>query len=170
MALFVKDTFLKVIGYILLGFGLFFMVLGSAMYIASDKPDEIEAGIGLAVFSTVMTVPGILIVRKGKKAKIEEDRIKAVANVIKSYRRITLKEVAEKLGIQRHEAAEYLSVALSKKMLKGYIDRTTDEFVTDGSRDKEVKAKFCSNCGAPVEEVFLQGDTVKCRSCGSIIS
>ncbi len=168
MRFFIKDNILKFFGYCLLIFGIFILVVGIGMLFDPDQKDR-DTGPSIAVFSFAFTVPGIILLRLGKKAQREEEQIKAVATMIRSYRRIKLQTIAEKLGVTVLEAEKFLSRALSAKLIKGFIDRTTDEFVTKDARVKEIEVKFCSNCGAPLEEVYLEGETVKCRSCGSII-
>ncbi len=104
----------------------------------------------------------------GKKAQLKEERVKAVANLIKSYQRVKLDTIAQKLAIPVLEVEQHLSTALSKNLTSGFIDRTTEEFVVEGAKGMDIK--FCTNCGSPIERTYLKGETVKCKSCGSILS
>ncbi len=165
---FLKDNFLRFFGYVLIIFGVFILIVGLGMTLDPDPKDR-DAGPSIAVFSFAFTIPGLLLLRLGKKAQKEEENIKAVANIIKSYRRIKLDTISEKMGISVMEAETLLSKALSAGLIHGFIDRTTEEFVTEEARNKKVDVKFCSSCGSPLDTVYLEGETVKCKSCGTII-
>jgi len=166
MAIFWKDNILKFFGFTLLFIGLFVMFIGIAMHL--DVPSE-KNGIPIAVASFIFTAPGLIMIYLGKKAHVKEVKVKAVANIIKSHRRIKIAAISKKMAIPEIEVEQHLSTALSKKMIRGFIDRTTDEFVTEEGMKHDVQTRFCGNCGAPFEKVYLKGETIKCKSCGSIL-
>ncbi len=168
MAIFWKDNILKFFGYALLFFGIFILIVGIGMIFDPDPKDS-AVGPSIAIASFVFSLPGFILIRLGKKAQRKEEKVKAVANIIKSYRRIKLESISQKLAIPVLEVEQHLSTALSAHLIRGFIDRTTEEFVTEDARKKDMEKKFCNNCGAPLEQVYLEGETVRCKSCGSIL-
>lgn len=168
MAIFWKDNILKFLGFTLLFMGIFILLVGIGMTFDPDPKDS-SVGPPIAIVSFVFSLPGFILIRLGKKAQVKEEKVKAVANIIKSYRRIKLESISEKLAIPVLEVEQHLSAALSARLIRGFIDRTTDEFVAEGAREKDIAVKYCSSCGAPLEKVYLEGETIKCKSCGTIL-
>lgn len=167
MKFFWKDNILKFFGYSLLFFGIFILIVGIGMTFDSN-PQDSSQGPSIAIVNFAFTIPGIIMIILGKKAQLKEERVKAVANLIKSYQRVKLDTIAQKLAIPVLEVEKHLSTALSKNLTSGFIDRTTEEFVVEGAKDMGIR--FCTNCGSPIEKTYFKGETVKCKSCGSVLS
>ncbi len=165
----IKDNIQKFSGYFIGSIGLLIMLLGIAMYLTSEDPTEIEAGAGIAIFSiSLVAIAGILIYIGHRNSKMEEE-IETAASIIKSYRRIKLYDLAEKMHVSVTRANIALSKAVSLKLISGNFDRTTDEFFTEEGKFTKIEYKFCPSCGAPFSGTFLEGDTIKCDNCGAIV-
>ena len=94
----------------------------------------------------------------------------AIAGIVNSHRRITLTDLAAKLMIPTDNMGNLLALAISQGLVKGNFDRTTDEFFTEDGKHEQHEIRFCSSCGSPFERIYLKGETIKCRSCGNVIS
>ncbi len=163
-----KSKLLAFLGYSVLFTGIFFFAVGIGMHF--DKKDEKHTqGIPIAIFSFSFSVPGGLMIWLGRRARKDRERIESIASIVKSYRRITLADLAEKLFIPIPVAGKLLTKAITMGLVKGKFDRTTDEFFTDDAREKRLEIKFCASCGAPLDRVYLEGDTVKCTTCGILM-
>jgi PCI domain-containing protein len=137
--------------------------------ILDDKGDDTSDAIPIAIVSNIFFIPGILLILLGKKAARKEDLLKSATGIIKSYRRITLYDLSEKLSISVAETENVLAEIVNLKLIKGNFDRTTSEFFTDDAEIKSIKHKFCSSCGSSFDRIYLQGETVKCEKCGIIM-
>ncbi|GEM_PF-560288 len=169
MQIFVKDTILKVLGYFLLVFGIFMFFVGVGMLVDKDQSD-VENAPSIIVFSGAFIIPAALLIYLGRKASKEEEELKSLASIVKSYRRIALVNLAEKLHMTIPAAENLLSKALSRGLISGNFDRTTDEFYTDEARPQNLKFKYCPNCGAPLDRIYLEGETVRCQNCGFLMN
>ncbi len=163
-----KGRLLAFFGYIALFAGIFFFSVGIGMHF--DRSDERHTqGIPIAIFSFAFTAPGALMIWLGRKARKDRERIESLASIVKSYRRITLADLAEKLFIPIPVAGRLLTTAIAIGLVKGKFDRTTNEFFTEDAREKRLEIKFCASCGAPLDRVYLEGDTVRCTTCGVLM-
>ena len=156
------------LGYSLFFFGLGIMVIGIAIYFDDGKVKN--PGLPIAMASTAIWLPGAVLVYMGKKWRARRELMESVVSIIKSYRRITLHSISEKLGISIPEANGLLSDALEEGMIEGNFDRTTDEFYVKDAKDERIEIKFCEHCGAELDKIYYQGDTIVCKSCGSKLS
>ncbi|MCP4131693.1 MAG: hypothetical protein GY754_12005 [bacterium] len=173
-----KTSMKKIIGYILFFSGLFFFVPGLGMFLTSTDPEELKTAKEMLLYPPIlMIIPGIILIilgrRLNKKEKQidsnEEEQIDSLVAVVKAYRRIALSDLADKLKIQVPVAQDLLIEALRLKKIEGHFDRSNDEFFTDEGEAKKSDVSFCPSCGTPIDGVFLQGETVTCKTCGKII-
>lgn len=169
MGISMKDNIQKFLGYTIASLGILIMLLGIAMFLTSKAEKEMEAGAGIAVFSISIVLIGTVLIYFGHKNAKFEEQVETVASIVKSYRRIKLYDLAEKMHTSVHEANRALSKAISIQLVKGNFDRTTDEFFTDEGKYERTDFKFCPACGAPFSKKFLEGETMKCGSCGVIV-
>ncbi|MBN2434400.1 MAG: hypothetical protein JXK07_03940 [Spirochaetes bacterium] len=166
----IKDTILKAIGYIFAIPGLLVFFIGIAMYLVSKDSTEVEAGAGLTIFSMAFVLPGIFFLYRGYKATKEEEMVESLAMIIHATRRISIDNIAEKMGVSVPTARRFMLIALKQKLINGFFDRTTGEFFTEEGKTDTSPFKFCPHCGSPFNRMFLHGETIKCPSCGSVFS
>ncbi len=159
-----KAKIQKFMGYALLFFGIFVMVIGIAMMF--DEKEEKSQSLSIAVASSAFSAPGVILLVLARKALREKEWLESATSIIKSYRRITLVDLAQKLNVPIPRASRLLSRALALNMIKGHFDRTTDEFFTDEAVTHRSQFRYCPGCGAPLDRVYLEGETIRCTSCG----
>lgn len=164
----IKDNLQKFFGGILLGIGALLFFLGVAMYFTPDDDGQRSAGLGITIFSMAIILPGILLFYYGMKNAKFEQLVISAASIAKTARRITLMDLATKLNCPIPVAGEALNKALSLGLVSGNFDRSTDEFFTQDGEVQKIKIKYCPGCGAPLDKVYLQGETIRCQSCGII--
>jgi len=171
--LFISDSIYKILGYIFLLFGLFLLFVGIGMAVDPLRtPSGVEpssTGIAVAIVSNIFILPGIFFFIKGKKKHREEMKLKNIANIINSYKGISIDELSEKSKIDKEEIPLLIAEAIKLHLISGYFDRTTNEFFTEDSQKKEVQIKYCPSCGSKLDKTYLKGDTIKCDHCGTII-
>ncbi|HPB83890.1 MAG TPA: hypothetical protein PK200_17765 [Spirochaetota bacterium] len=162
-----KNRVTKFFGYGLLFFGIFLLVLGIAMSVEGGK--DAESGPPIAISSLAFIIPGGVMIFLARHARKKQDLVESIASIVKTYRRISLTTLAEKLSIPIPEAGNLLMIAVSRNLVKGNFDRTTDEFFTEDAKTQRLEFKFCPNCGGPLDRVYLEGETVKCPRCGLLV-
>jgi hypothetical protein len=162
----IKDSFYLFIGYILVFLGLFILLIGIGMQIDPRPGSSPNDGWIVITLTLLFITPGIILVYKGKMIKKDEDKIDKISGFINTYRRIKIDKLAENMNLKRDNILDLIARGQSLDIIKGYIDRTTDEFFTDeGTASDDIK-RSCSSCGAPITGTFLKGETITCQSCG----
>ena len=151
------------LGIAALFFGFFFLLVGGLVGTGTGF------GWGFFVCGIVGIVPGIIFMALVFKARRAERDLEDLGNVLQAYRRITMAEVARKLGLNEFETEKRVSSAIDKGYVKGYIDRNTHEFFTRESMGQVVHYSSCPKCGAPRDKLYLTGEQVKCSACGSVL-
>lgn len=168
---FIKDTVKKTTGVILFVFGILMLLIAIFGFITDynmNKPEGVATAIIFMGFALCFIIPGAALFRSGQRHTQYEGRLKQLASLIRTYRRISIAEISRNLGISEMEARELVNTAISLEMINGYMDRNTDEFFTEGSVSKAKTLHVCPNCGAQIEQVLHEGETGKCGVCGSI--
>ena len=59
---------------------------------------------------------------------------------------------------------------VDRGLLKGFIDRDTDEFVLQEAVGQENFVDTCPRCGANLQRRFFRGETVTCPYCHTVIT
>ncbi len=163
----IKISMLYVIGSLLVAMGLMVFFVGLGM--ACDHTDpKSKDGLPIAIASFALTVPGSLALLAARGVSRQRDIIEAVASITKSYRRITIVDMADKLHTTIPLAQKALNRALALGLVSGHFDRTTDEFFTREAAAQKADSRFCASCGAPLDRVYLSGETIKCAKCGAV--
>ncbi|HOP28774.1 MAG TPA: PCI domain-containing protein [Spirochaetota bacterium] len=168
---FIKDTVKKTAGVILFVFGVLMLLISIFGFITDysmNKPEGVATAVIFMGFSICLIIPAVALFRSGQKHTQREERLKQLVSLIKAYRRISIAEISRNLGIGEMDARELVNTAISLDMIKGYMDRNTDEFFIDGSESEVRTLHTCPNCGARVEQILHKGETGKCSACGSI--
>jgi len=170
---FFKDMLKKTAGVIITSAGILLFVIAVYGYVSGiDKGNNEDVHMGYIIggLSLAIIIPGIRLYMSGmKQAKLEEN-LKRLASLIKTYRRISLKEIAGKFNMNEIEAEMLLNTAIGLNLIEGNMDRTTGEFFISGSAGEIKKMSFCPNCGASLTQVIYQGETGKCSACGSLFN
>ena len=134
------------------------------------SPEEnAAAAMMMGVCSTPLgIITGILFFvyfRIGRREKIEND----IVAFLKLYRRVTLPTLASSLNMKVKDAEKILLDVISKGKIKAYMDRNTKEiFIEEAISAARVENTHCPNCGAVRTGVFMIGEAVKCKYCGTV--
>ncbi|HPS56687.1 MAG TPA: PCI domain-containing protein [Spirochaetota bacterium] len=165
---FMQDTVKKTLGLVLIIPGALLLFIAIFGIIGGDKPEDFNMGVGVSIFSLFIIFPGILLYRKGLDLAKKEIKIRKLVSMLTTYRRLSIQDMASKLGIPEAEAQNLLTLSIAQNLINGHIDRTTNEFfVSDSIQDIKNLTK-CPFCGAPVSQIFHTGETAKCQSCGQL--
>jgi len=170
---FIQDTIKKTAGVIIITFGALFLFVGIFSIVGGfekGKGSDINIGFIISGFSLAIIIPGIMLFISGVKLSRLEEKLKQLAALIKTYRRISLTEIAKKFRINEIEAEQLLNKAIELDLITGNMDRTTNEFFVSDSLDEIKKISFCPNCGAALSQIIHRGETGKCTACGSLFS
>src|SRR5207245_11292945 len=124
-------------------FGLFFVVL---LY---DVP------LFLYVCGPITVIPGLIAIAVGVRQWRRERTVVEFASWAKSQRRIKMDVMAQRLGKTRFETEKLLGKALDEGLVKGAIDRTTEEFVSQDEVKKDDFVGSLPYCGGIVEKVRI---------------
>lgn len=168
---FFKDTLKKTTGIIITTIGALFLFVGIfAVASGFDKNvrEDINIGFIMSLFSIAIIIPGVRLYISGVKLSKLEENLKQLAALIKTYRRISLTDIAKKFSIPDIEAEKLLNTAIDLKLISGNMDRNTGEFFLAESLSEIKKVSYCPNCGASLTQVIHQGETGKCQACGSL--
>lgn len=168
---FIKDTVKKTTGVILFTFGVLMLLISIFGFITDysmNKSEGVAAAIMFMGFALCLIIPGVALFRSGQRHTMHEERLKQLASLIKAYRRISIADISRNLGIGEMDARELVNTAISLDMIRGYMDRNTDEFFMEGADSETKKLHVCPNCGARIEQLLHEGETGKCGACGSI--
>lgn len=168
---YLKDTIKKTTALVLLIPGTLLLIIaifGLFSEMEKNNRQGIYTAYGVMAFTLVMLIPGILLYRSGQKQTKQENKVRQLATILSTYRRLGLTDLAKKMGLTETEAESLLTLAIDQQIISGYIDRTTGEFFISGSLQEIKNLSKCPNCGAPVSQIFYSGETAKCQACGSL--
>lgn len=115
-------------------------------------------------------VPGLVLIVLGRRAALKEKELIEFTAWVKTYRRISLADLARKLGKPQMEAEQLLVTVVDRGLLKGFIDRSTDEFVLQDAVGQEAFLDTCPRCGANLQKRYFLGETVTCPYCQTVIA
>ncbi len=139
-------------------FGLFFLVLLYAIPLF------------LYVCGPITVIPGVIAIAVGVRQWRRERTVVEFANWAKSQRRIKMDLMAQRLGKTRYEPEKLLGKALNEGLVKGAIDRTTDEFVSQDAVKQEHFVGTCPNCGGNVDAWYFPEERVACPYCQRVVT
>jgi len=139
-------------------FGLFFLVL---LY---DIP------LFLYVCGPITVIPGVVAIAVGVRQWRRVRTVVEFAHWAKSQRRIRMDLMAQRLGKTRFETEKLLGKALNEGLVKGAIDRTTDEFVSQDAVKQEHFVGACPNCGGNVDTWYFPEERVVCPYCERVVA
>jgi len=139
-------------------FGLFFLVL---LY---DIP------LFLYVCGPITVIPGVIAIAVGVRQWRRVRTVVEFAHWAKSQRRIKMDLMAQRLGKTRFETEKLLGKALNEGLVKGAIDRTTDEFVSQDAVKQQHFVGACPNCGGNVDTWYFPEERVVCPYCERVVA
>lgn len=114
--------------------------------------------------------PGLLLLYMGLSVRRREKELIEFAGWVKTYRRIGMPDLARKLGKSEFEAEKILVEVVDKGLVRGFLDRHTNEFVLPEAVGQEVFVAVCPRCGGSIERQYLAGETILCPYCESVIT
>ena len=68
------------------------------------------------------------------------------------------------------ETEKLLAAVIDKGLVRGFIDRSTNEFVIPKAIGQSLFVGTCPHCGGSVQRQFLIGETPVCPYCRSVIA
>ncbi len=135
-------------------FGLFFLV------VLRDIP------LFTYLCGPIAIIPGTIAIALGVKQWRREQAVIEFASWVKSQRRINMDLMATRIGRTRFETEKLLGEAIDDGLVKGVIDRSTDDFVVQERMDGQ--AHFigtCPNCGGNVNRWYFPEERATCPYC-----
>lgn len=142
------------IGGFAMFFGLFFLVF------LWDVPELVY------LCGPITIIPGTISILLGVRQWRHERVVVEFANWTKSQRRIKLDLMAQRIGKSRYDTERLLGEAIDTGLVKGVIDRSSDEFVAqDGDEGRAHFVGPCPNCGGNVDAWYFPEERVACPYC-----
>ncbi len=166
-----RGTALLVVGLVLLIVGALFLAVGvveAAFEISGIGVPFLYEVSALCIPTTI--VPGVVLVIYGWKSRRQGRDMATFAAWVKTYRRISMKDLANKLGKPPQETERIMLDCVDKGLIQGFIDRSTDEFVLQEAAGREHYIANCPGCSNSLQRRYLDGETVRCPYCGTVIA
>jgi hypothetical protein len=111
---------------------------------------------------------GTALIAFGLIGRRKQKHFEKVADLLRAYRRIKITKLAAKLGVTEMEAEYVIAECLGRGLIEGYIDRREGEFFTKEALYQAMEIDRCPNCGAPPTELYLEGEEIRCKYCGTV--
>jgi hypothetical protein len=121
-----------------------------------------------AVVLVLLIGGGTGLMAIGMKGRRRQKHFEKVADLLMAYRRIKITKLAAKLGVNEMEAEYTIAECLGRGLVEGYIDRREGEFFTKEALYQVMELDRCPICGAPPTELYLEGEEIRCKYCGSV--
>jgi len=158
---------LGILGLLLFAVGI---IIGVSYYVGWPYYEPANLPIFAALCTPTALVPGIIFLFLGRKANRREKELIEFSSWVKTYRRISIAELARKLGKQEVEAEKVLIEVVDRGLVPGFIDRSTNEFILQAAVGQELFVETCPRCHGNLQRRYFQGETVQCPYCHSVIS
>ncbi len=120
------------------------------------------------VVLVLLIVGGTALLGLGLMGRRKQKHYEKVADLLRAYRRIKITKLAAKLGVTEMEAEYVIAECLGRELVEGYIDRREGEFFTKEALYQAMKIERCPICGAPPTELYLVGEEIQCKYCGTV--
>jgi hypothetical protein len=144
--------------------GMLTIVGGITFFTGVDSPIG-----GMCLFAIVaLVIIGSVLLAIGLRIRGKQRHLEKVADLLKAYRRIRISKLAGKLGVSEMDAEYTIADCLGNGLVEGYIDRRSGEFFTKEALYQVMNLDRCPICSAPSEELYLQGEEIRCRYCGTV--
>ncbi len=116
----------------------------------------------------VLIVGGLVLLAIGLKGRRRHKHLENVADLLRTYRRIDITKLARKMGVTEMEAEYTIAECVGRGLVEGYFDRREGEFFTKEALYQVMNIERCPICGAPPDELYLVGEEIRCKYCGSV--
>jgi len=110
-------------------------------------------------------IPGVVGIVLGIRAWRHERLVLDFSNWIRSHRRIKMDDMAQRLGRTRFETEKLLGEAFERRLVRGVIDRATDEFVSGEATGQQLFVGRCPNCHGEFSQWYFPEERFKCPYC-----
>jgi len=121
-----------------------------------------------AIVLVLLIVGGTGLMAIGLMGRRKQKHYEKVADLLRAYRRIKITKLAAKLGVNEIDAEYTIAECLGRGLVEGYIDRREGEFFTKEALYQVMEMDRCPICGAPPTELYLQGEEIHCKYCGTV--
>jgi len=121
-----------------------------------------------AIVLVLLIVGGTGLMAIGLMGRRKQKHYEKVADLLRAYRRIKITKLAAKLGANEIDAEYTIAECLGRGLVEGYIDRREGEFFTKEALYQVMEMDRCPICGAPPTELYLQGEEIHCKYCGTV--
>ncbi len=111
---------------------------------------------------------GAALMAIGLRVRAKHKGLERVADLLKAYRRIEVTKLASKMGVTPMDAEYTIAECLGRGLVEGYIDRQEGEFFTKEALYQVMEIDRCPSCGAPATDLYLVGEEIQCKYCGSV--
>ncbi len=167
-----KDEVLKAVAGVLLACWIFIIAL--AMFGFSNPVEEGGAQTSLSIAgicTIILLIPAVILLYLAFRITNKEKKAEDLASLLHMYRRISLADLAEKVGKTEIEVEKEIVEAIKMGKVQGYIDRTTNEFFTKESMTQQLEVRDvatlkCSACNGSLPGTYMRGQTFECPHCG----
>jgi len=164
-----KDAVYLTLGVLLLLAGVLGIVIGFAYRYGVPYYDPSVLPVLTAVCVPTAFVPGAIFLLLGLRARRVARELVEFSAWVRTYRRVRLDELARKLGKTTLETERILVQVMDRGLVKGFLDRTTDEFVIQEAIVQQQFIANCPRCNADLQKQYLVGETVRCPYCNAVI-
>jgi len=121
-----------------------------------------------AIVLVLLIVGGTALMVIGLMGRRKQKHFEKVADLLRAYRRIKITKLAAKLGVNEMDAEYTIAECLGRGLVEGYIDRREGEFFTKEALYQVMEMDRCPICGAPPTELYLEGEEIHCKYCGTV--
>lgn len=128
---------------------------------AREDYGNLICGIFVTLIIIVILVIVLMVLMRRDKALRNE-----IVGYLKTYRRISISELAIKCGKDAQKTERLVNKAIRKGLLKGYIDPQTKEFISDDYWIDSKMVETCPKCTAVINKRIPRGERADCDYCG----
>jgi hypothetical protein len=132
----------------------------------SGGPEPLGSMCGIVLL--LLIIGGTVLLVIGMMGRRKQKHYEKVADLLRAYRRIKITKLAAKLGVNEMDAEYVIAECLGRELVEGYIDRREGEFFTKEALYQVMNLDRCPICSAPPTELYLQGEEIRCKYCGTV--
>ncbi len=90
-----------------------------------------DAPLAGTVCAMAFFIPGIVFLLYRTQSTALDSRLKALADVLKGYREVTMEELSEKIGVKREDAELLVAACIGRGLVKGRLVAEEGRFILD---------------------------------------